>query len=315
MAHAEAALPTTRAFVDEAHHRRVGADVHPPLGGAVGHQVHRCRIGQVGLEGVDGLVHQCHAVGQKQHALGPACAHQQIHQRNHRAGFARARGHHHQGLAVLVALKGLQHAANGALLVVALHNARRNRQVGQRLARGAALVHQLQLVPRVKALHRAGRAGGVVPHPVFITVGAVDHGAVAGAFFQAVGIQAGLLLALLGTAAGALGFHQGQGPLAAPQHIVHAALALAVGHALYFKFTVALLVQRPARFFEQQVNEQVARGGLVVVVRGGGLRCVGGLGGGNFGAVAGQFRIQFCIAGCCFAQGGIALGQGLGLFG
>lgn len=44
---------------------------------------------------------------------------------------------------------------------------------------------------------------------------------------------------------------------------------------------------------------------------GGGLRCVGGFGSGNLGAVAGQFRIQFCIAGCCFAQGGVALGQGL----
>ena len=311
--HAKAALSAARSFIDEPHHRGVGRYIYPPLGGAVGHQVHRGGVGQVGLEGVDGLVHQRHAVGQKQHALGPACTHEQVHQRNHRAGFARTRGHDHQRLAVLVALKGFGNAANGALLVVALHNARRNRQAGQRFARSAALVHQLQFVFGMKALHRARRAGGVVPHPVFITVGAVDHGAVAGALLQAVGIQAGLLLALLGTAAGALGFHNGQGDFAAPQHIVHKTFALVVGHALYFKLAVALLVQRPARFFEQQVNEQVARGGLVVVVRGGGLRCVGRLGGGNLGAVAGQFRIQFCIAGSGLAQGCVALCQGLGL--
>ena len=313
MTHAKAALFASCALVDEPHHRGVGRYIHPALGGAVGHQIHRGSIGQVGLEGVHSLVHQSHTVGQKEHALGPVGTHEQVHQRNHRAGLARAGGHHHQGFAVLVALKGFGNAADGALLVMALHNARCNRQAGQRLARGAALVHQLQLVLGVKALHRARRAGGVVPHPVLVAVGAIDHGAVAGALFQAVGIQAGLLLALLGAAAGALGFHQGQRPLAAPQHIVHKAFAFVVGHALHFKLAVARLVQRPAGFFEQQVDEQVARCGLVVVVRGGGLRGVGGLGGGNLGAVAGQLGVQRGIAGSGFAQGGVAFCQGLGL--
>ena len=250
VAHAKAALPAASGLVDQAHHRRVGGYIHAPLGGAVGYQVHRCRIGQVGLESVHGLVHQRHAVGQKQHALGPARAHQHIHQRNHCAGFARTRRHDQQRFAVLVALKRLQHATDGALLVVALDNARCNRQAGQRFARGAALVHQLQLVLGMKALHRARWAGGVVPHPVFVAVGAIDHGAVAGAFLQAVGIQAGLLLALFGTAAAALGFDDGQGNFATPQHVIDKALALAVGHALHFKLAVAGVRKCPARFFQ-----------------------------------------------------------------
>ena len=54
--------------VDQVHHRRVGADVHPPVGDLLGHQVHGGGIGQMRLERVGRLVDQSGAVGQEQHA-------------------------------------------------------------------------------------------------------------------------------------------------------------------------------------------------------------------------------------------------------
>ena len=110
-----------------------------PLGGAVGHQVHRRRIGQVGLEGVDGLVHQPRGRPETARAW-PSLRASANPPAQSPCGFCLRLWPSPPGLAVLVALKGFGNAANGALLVVALHNARRNRQAGQRLARGAALV-------------------------------------------------------------------------------------------------------------------------------------------------------------------------------
>jgi hypothetical protein len=86
----------SNALVDQAHHRGVGRNEHPALGVLVGHQVHRRRIRQVGLEGIDGLVDQGYAVGQEQHALGPVGAHQHVGQRDDRARLAGAGGHHQQ---------------------------------------------------------------------------------------------------------------------------------------------------------------------------------------------------------------------------
>jgi len=93
VAHAETPLPVM-CLVDQPHHRGVGRDEDAPLGVLVGHQVHRCRIRQVCLEGIDGLVDQCHAVGQEQHALGPVGAHQYVGQRDDGARLAGSGGHH-----------------------------------------------------------------------------------------------------------------------------------------------------------------------------------------------------------------------------
>jgi hypothetical protein len=74
----QAPLVARPRLVDQPHHRRVGRDEDPPLGVLLGHQVHRRGIRQVALEGIHRLVHQCHAVGEEQHALDPVAAHQQI---------------------------------------------------------------------------------------------------------------------------------------------------------------------------------------------------------------------------------------------
>ena len=116
--------PPPSNLVDQPHHRRIRGDEDAPLGVLLGDEVHRRCIGQVALEGVHRLVNQCHAVGKEQHALCPIAAHQQIAQRDDRARLARAGGHHHQRLAVVVALERLGDAPDAARLVVALDDCR-----------------------------------------------------------------------------------------------------------------------------------------------------------------------------------------------
>ena len=291
------------------------------------------------FEDIGRLAHQRHTVGQKQNALGPVSTLQQVHQRDHRARLARAGSHYYQGLALAVALKGFANAANGAQLVMALHDIGVDGHARQRLGRAAALHQQLQFVLLVETLHRARRISGVIPEPVFITISGVDQRALAKLRLQAVGIQLGLLLSHAGVAAGALGLHHGQGlAIVTPEHVVHKTCAvqlpLCSGHALHFIFAVSGLVQLPACFLEQQVDVEIARLGFVVVVC---IGCggVGGFGGGYLGAQLRQLCIQCCSlllrsGQCCIARGqlvcqrgqflqrclrGLRAGLGCGLFG
>jgi hypothetical protein len=64
MADAEAS-PAVEGFVDQPHHGRIGRDVHAPFGILLGDEVHRRRIGQVPLEGIDCLPDQSDPVGQE----------------------------------------------------------------------------------------------------------------------------------------------------------------------------------------------------------------------------------------------------------
>jgi len=166
----------------------------------------------------------------------------------------------------------------------------------QRPGRSAALYQQLQLILFVETLNRAWRVGGVIPEPVLIAVGRIDQGTLAKLGLQAIGVQLGLLLAHAGVAPGALGLHHCQGlAVVPPQHVIHKTLAFDVGHALHFKFAlyvVALLrVQVPARFLKQQVDIEVTRLRLVVVVD---VRCgrVSSFGRSHLGAQLGEFGIQ-----------------------
>ena len=144
-------------LVDQAHHRRVRRHVHPALAVALGHQVHRRRVGQVRLERVDRLVHQRGAVGEEQDPLGPVGPDQQVRQRDHRAGLAGAGRHDDQRLAGVVDLERLGDPADRT---GSGSSARRSTAsisvVGQRRPAGAPLDQQLQLVLRVEALHRRG---------------------------------------------------------------------------------------------------------------------------------------------------------------
>jgi len=305
---AEPALPVA-CLVDESHHRRVGRDEDAPLGVLLGHQVHRRGVGQVPLEGVHCLVDQRHAVRQEQHALRPVAAHQQVGQRDHRAGLARARGHHQQRLAVVVALEGLGDAPDAARLIEALDDCRVDIGAGQRLATAAALDQQLQLRLLVEALYRARRVVGVVPQPVLVAVGVEDQRPLAELPLQAIGVELGLLLADARIAPSALGFDESQwSAVVAPEHVVHEALALVVGHARDFELAVARLIERPAGFLEQQVDEVVARLGFGVVV-GVRLRGCGLLGRGDLGAQALQLLVERRAVGQHYRELFVALAQ------
>ena len=230
----------------------------------------RCR-----LESVGGLVDQGGAVGEEEHSLDPVRLLQQIDERDGGAGLARASCHHQEGLALL-AVERITHGLDRPHLV------RPTSDVGVRLRRRqgelglATLDQQLQLVAGVEALGLTRRvAAGVVPDPVLVAVGVEDHRPPAELLLQAVGVELGLLLADLGRLGGALGLdHRQRQTIGAPQDVVDEALALGVGHAGDRVLAVALLIQRPPGLVQQDVDEQVACGSLVVVARVRGCGCL-----------------------------------------
>ena len=77
------------------------------------------------------------AVGEEQHPLDPAGAHELVDQRDGDAGLARPGGHHEQGVALLGG-EGVADGADGALLVVPPDDLLGDRAVGQREPTGAA---------------------------------------------------------------------------------------------------------------------------------------------------------------------------------
>jgi hypothetical protein len=125
-----------------------------------------------------------------------------------------------------------------------------------------------------------------------VTVRVEDHRALAKLPLQAVGIELGLLLALPGVALGALGFHHCKRlAVLTPQDVIHKAFAGCVRHPLHRKLAVPFLVERPASFFQQQVDEGVA-GLCFVVIMGVGSSLIRGLGAGNLGAQPLNLLIQ-----------------------
>ena len=285
----EVEMPDTEAtltigcVIDQSHHGRIGRDKDPTIGVLLRHQIDRRRIRQVRLECVDCLLHQRDPVGQEQDALGPVAAHQQVGQRDDRARLAAAGGHHQQRLALIVRFKGGTDTAHGPVLVIAFDDGGVDDGFGQLFAAAAALNQQLQFLLFEEALHCARRVAGVVPDPVFVTVGIKNDGPLAVLRLQAIGIQFCLLLPYRRILAGALGLHQRQWfAIVAPQHIVDEADALVVGHAADFDFNVQP-GQLPACLFEQQVDEVIAGLGFGVIVRVG-LGGIGLFGGSNFGA-------------------------------
>ena len=127
-----------RRLVDQPHHGRIGADVDPARLVPLGHQVHRARLRQMGLERAHRLVHQRHPVGQKQRPLHPARPLQQVDQRDRHAGLAAAGRHHQQRLAPRLS-ELLADAPDGPLLVVALDDGVLYARHVQRLAVGPAM--------------------------------------------------------------------------------------------------------------------------------------------------------------------------------
>lgn len=82
-------------------------------------EVDRRRVGQVLLEGVDGLIDQRDAIREKEYTLCPVASHQQIAEGNDGTCLPGARGHDEQGFAVVVLLKSFGDPADSPRLVVA----------------------------------------------------------------------------------------------------------------------------------------------------------------------------------------------------
>ena len=87
VAHAKAALPRVD-LINQPHHRRVGRDVDAAFAVALGDEVDRSRVRQVGLERIGGLPHQRLAIGEEEHPLDPVGSHQHVGQRDDGARLA-----------------------------------------------------------------------------------------------------------------------------------------------------------------------------------------------------------------------------------
>ena len=215
------------------------------------------------LELIRRLPHQRHTVGEKQHALHPPGLHQQVTKRDHRARLSRAGRHHQQGLALL-----RPYPANRALLVPPPCNLRIHRHQRGALSRRPALHGQLQLIALVKALHLPRRIRHVIPQPVLIPVRAKDHRPLPKLRSQAIGVQLGLLLPGERILPGTLGLHKRERPaIVPPQNVIHKAVARPMRHPCHPVLTIPLLVQRPTRLPQQQVDKSVPGLGLRVVMR------------------------------------------------
>ncbi len=267
-----------RRLVDEPHHRRIGADVDPARLVLLGHQVHRARLGQVGLERRHRLVHQRQPVGEKQRALHPARPLQQVDQRDGHAGLAAAGRHHQQRLAPRLA-ELLADAADGPLLVVPLDDDVPHPRHVQRLTVGPPVQQRRQLVLLVEAGDGPRRVGLVVPQVGLVPVRVVDDGTLAVHRLQAIGVELGLLSALLRIDGGLLRLHHSQRlPVVAPEDVIGVADPRRVRHARDRVLTVVLLVERPASPLQGEVDDQPA-GRALVPVMGLGDRLVLGLDG------------------------------------
>jgi hypothetical protein len=135
--------PALLLAIDQVHHGRIGRDEHPAVAGPLGREIDRRGVRQMRLESAGRLVHQRDAVGQKQHALDPARAHQEIDQRDHGPCLAGASRHHQERLALAVLLEMPGNRADRAVLIGALHDPTVDRFGGQRFAAGPALDQKL----------------------------------------------------------------------------------------------------------------------------------------------------------------------------
>jgi hypothetical protein len=126
---------------------------------------------------------------------------------------------------------------------------------------------------------------------VLVPVGAEDDRPLARLLLEAVRVELGLLDPHFGVLLGPFRLDQGQGlPVVAPEDVIDVALPLCVRHPTDLDFKVPLLVQRPARLPQHEVDEVVAGLGLGVVVAVW-LSRVGLLRPGDLGADLGQFRV------------------------
>ncbi len=91
------------------------------------------------------------------------------------------------------------------------------------------------------------------------SVGINDHRSLSEHRFHTIRVQLCLLLTNPSIAFRALGLHESQRlAIIAPQDTINETFVLIVRHPGHFEFSISSLIQRPANFFQQQVDEIVA---------------------------------------------------------
>ena len=157
--------------------------------------------------------------------------------------------------------------ADRSLLVEASGDVGIDLDVGEASTGVAPLHHELEFVPGAEPCGLTGRRHGVVPDPGLEPVRVEDDRPTAVHRLQCVGVQLRLVLTDGRIPSGPLGLDERERrSVVAPQHVVDAALTGLARHSGDLEFAVASSVEAPSGFAERQVDEEVARFGLGVVV-------------------------------------------------
>ena len=217
------------AFADHADHGLVRVHVHLALAGGVGGQVDGHRLCEVLVERRVRLRDQRFAVGEEEHVADPAGLQQHGHGGDGDARLARTSRHDQQRAALTLAER-LRHGLDHLQLVG---------PAGDLGDGGAVRAERLALVaPGDERLHRAhcwvglnsagfvagtARQVGVpVPKAHLVPGGVEDQRYTSRRVADGVGVDRGLLAAVVNAAAGLLRLHNGDGhTLCIQQHIVH----------------------------------------------------------------------------------------------
>ena len=182
---------------------------------------------------------------------------QHLHQGDDRSRLAGAGGHDQQGLPAVFLPEGLAHRLDGPLLVVPSGDTLVHLDIFQAGAHGAQVKELLQIPLGVEGGYLPLRVGPVV-HPGVKAVGEEDHRPAAVFLFQQIGVQFGLLAALGGVHAGALGLDHRQGAVGVVvEHIVGIAYFALVGHSGQFYLVDPVPPLGPAGVGEHSVDVQL----------------------------------------------------------
>ena len=249
--------------VDIVNHRLIGGERDTCRGvgvlvltqnrsGHVGQQLHKVLVC---------LTDQRNSISEEQHVLHPSVAGEHIHQRDSNTRFSCACSHHQQTSAVL-AVEMLTHGLDSHFLIVTVGDTVLHAEIID-IASLPFLYQQLQIAFGMEGIQSARRIAQTINDVGLKTIGVVDDRSCAISFFQAIGIQFRLVLALDGGNACSLGFDNCQGQtVAAKEHIVAKAFTLIVRHPLHLHFDACLrrlygafIVQHvPPCFLQHQVD-------------------------------------------------------------
>ena len=248
--------------IDAVHHGLIGGE--DAVGGIVVlffAQIGDGEIRQQVDKAALGLRDQTVAVGKEEDVFDPAMLQKHIAQGDTGTGLAAAGGHDQQRLAAVLLIESLADGLDGPLLIIPARNGGVHRHIAQAHAHTAQIEQLFQIPFGIDGGHPALRVLPVVDIGIK-AVGQENDRTATILFFQNIRIELGLLAALGGIHAHALGLDDGKGTLhIIIEHIIRIAHFAFVGHAGELHLTQPVASLHPACIDEHGIDIDLA--GLV----------------------------------------------------